>query len=270
MQISPTLPTKTFPAFLSGTMGPLGNSAAASTATAPAVSASTDKISLLLIEDHAALVEGMLPRLADEYDVTTVSTMEELQLALKVQKFRLAIVDLTLHRQFQGMKMMPLLRNAGTKFLVFSGTADDWHICAAIRFGAMGYVDKREKIGVLLAALESTAKNKRSFPKSFMENLRARKNQVFPKLGPSEKILIDLIINSDDPELGEIPSNRDLAEAMHLKRGRIQNMFSRLSHKFDAVDGTRTALQAELKACGYFTGVDTSPLAKFDLDWSGE
>lgn len=267
MHISPILPTSHFPAFFAENKFSKEGNAAPSSETAPPIAPITVKAPLLLIEDHASFVEGMLPRLSLEYEVTTVSTMEEVQLALKAQQFTLAIVDLTLHRQFLGMKMMPLLRDVGTKFLVFSGTADHWHICAAIRFGALAYVDKKEKIEVLIAALGRIAKDKPSFPKAFMEKIRARKNQTFPNLGPSEKILVDLIFNNLDPETGAIPSNPFLAEAMHLKRGRIENMFSALSHKFEAKDGTRTALLAELKARGYFSGVDTSPFAKFDLDW---
>lgn len=201
------------------------------------------------------MIEGMRLKLGQQYAITNVCNTADLLAAFAQQRFALAIVDLTLDKQLQGLEMMPLLRAAGTQFLVFSGTATDWHIRAAIRHGARGYVNKRGTLQQLCDALQAIESGKLAFPPEFKEKLLERIDQEFPHLGPAEKETLDLIVSCLDPVTGNMLSNKLIARELNVSVNRAENLMSELMNKFKIHDRKRTSLLAELKARGYFPGV---------------
>ena len=214
----------------------------------------TAKVALLVIEDHASLLDGLIPQLAHEYDVTVVHNMAELEGQLAQKRFTLATVDLTIDRRLEGLNMMPLLSQAGIKFLVFSGTAEEWHIRAAMRLRASGYVDKREKLCSLLDALEIIAAGDFIFPDEMLVNLQGRKDEVFPEMAGAEIEAIDAIFKKLHPTNIRMPSNKDLAQARRVGLRRIENIIRDLVGKFKLRDTSREALLTELLARGYYPG----------------
>lgn len=225
----------------------------------------TDRIPLLVIEDHTSLVSGMRSELAKEYAATYVGTKEEVLAALQEKSFALAVVDLTLHQKLEGFELMPLLRQAGIKFLVFSGTAEDWHILAAIRFGARGYVNKRKSLHVLRKALGVIASGDIAFPPEIMDKLRKRKNHKFPNLGPAETQTIDILMTMIDPTTKGIPSNPFLCQQMHRAKNRVERILRSLYIKFELKDSSRALLHDELQALGYYPGVPLTPFGELGI-----
>ncbi|MBI3231221.1 MAG: response regulator transcription factor, partial [Burkholderiales bacterium] len=149
--------------------------------------ATNSGVPLLLIEDHQSMIDGMLPRLQQDYQVTVVNTYDAMQKAIAQTKFTLAIVDLSLPGHLHGMRMMPILREAGIKFLIFSGTAEEWQIRASIRMSARGFVDKRQGLAVLVQALRKIEAGSFSFPDDLMDRLEAAEGKPLPKrFGPGE------------------------------------------------------------------------------------
>ena len=212
------------------------------------------KVALLVIEDHASLLDGLIPQLAQEYEVTVVHNMAELRVQLAQKRFSLATVDLTIDRRLEGLDMMPLLSQAGIKFLVFSGTAEEWHIRAAMRLRASGYVDKREKLSSLLDALEIIAAGDFIFPDELLANLQERKDEEFPEMAGAEIEAIDAIFKKLNPTNIRMPSNKDLAQARRVGLRRIENIIRDLVGKFKLRDTSREALLKELLARGYYPG----------------
>lgn len=223
------------------------------------------KIPLLIIEDHQSLLDGIRPSLEQEYDVTIVGNGIALRQALGRKRFALATVDLTLERHLEGLEIMPLLKDAGTKFLVFSGTAEEWHIRAAMRFGALGYVDKREKLQNLHDALQTIAAGKLAFTPKLLENLRQRKDQHFPFLGPAEMQAIDFIVSHLHLVTGGMPTNKVIAKGMNLSTKRVEHIIRELTGKFRLRQTTRTALLSELKERGYFPGASKASFGELGL-----
>lgn len=226
----------------------------------------TDRIPLLVIEDHASLVSGMRAELAKEYAATYVGTKEEVLAALQEQSFALAVVDLTLHQKLEGFDLMPLLKEAGIKFLVFSGTAEDWHILAAIRFGARGYVNKRKRLHVLSKALALIASGEIAFPPEIMGKMRKRKTHKIPKLGPAEKKALDIFTTMIDPGTKGIPGNQFISEQMELTLNRVERIFRNLYIKFNVEESERVLLHDELQALGYYPGVPSPPFCELGIN----
>lgn len=225
----------------------------------------TGKTPLLVIEDHASLVDGMRSELMKEYAMTNVCTKDELLSALQEKNFALAVVDLTLHQKLEGFELMPLLKQAGIKFMVFSGTVEDWHILAAIRFGAWGYVNKRKKLFHLRRALQAIAKGETAFPPEIMAKMHNRKTHEFPSLGPAETELINILVTQPDPDTKGIPTNPFLRAQMHISTSRIDGLFRTLYSKFNIKKSSRALLQDELYALGYYPGVPLTPFGKLGI-----
>lgn len=210
---------------------------------------------LLFIEDHLALVDCMVPILQKDFEVEIVNSLPKMQLAIAHNTFSLAVVDLTLLGQAHGLGMMPMLRDAGITFLVFSGTAEDWHIRASIRMGARGYVDKRDGLAVLHQAIAIIDAGGHFFPDDLMEKLSTDPELQLPKkLGSSEIAVIDTLFKMTPPGTNEVPSNIEIGLAVHLAPRRIANIFTQLFSKFNVFEG-RKILFANIKKRGYFPGI---------------
>lgn len=231
-----------------------------------ALSPRTDRIPLLVIEDHASLVGGMRSELAKEYAATYVGTKEEVLSALQEKSFVLAVVDLTLYQKLDGLEVMPLLKQAGIKFLVFSGTAEDWHILAAIRFGALGYIDKRKNLRTLKNALNTIARGEIVFPSDIMDKLRKRKTHKFPSLGPSETMALNILTTKIDPATKGIPSNMFISEEMGLTESRVEGILRSLYVKFKLKESLRLLLVDELHELGYYPGVPLAPFGELGIN----
>jgi DNA-binding NarL/FixJ family response regulator len=210
---------------------------------------------LLLIEDHLAMVDGMMPKLQQRHQVAVVNSLPTMCEAIEQNAFSLAIVDLTLLGQTHGLGMMPILRDANINFLVFSGTADEWHIRAAARMGALGYVDKRDGLAKLHEAIAAIEAGEIFFPDGLMEKLAADPELQFPKkLGTSEIGVMDKLFEMTVPGTTDLPSNKEISEVLHICPRRVTNIFNQLFAKFNITDG-RKALFEELKKRGYFPGI---------------
>lgn len=232
---------------------------------ARAVGPHKGKIALLVIEDHASLVDGMRSELTKDFTVTAVTTRDELRTTLEEQRFSLAVVDLVLHKKLEGLEIMPLLKEAGIKFLVFSGTVEDWHVLAAIRLGARGYVDKRKKMFVLRRALHTIANGGTAFPPEIMAKLSKHKKQKFPSLGPVEIEVINILMTAIDPETKGIPGNAFIRKKLDVSEGRVEAIFSSLYRKFKIPSSDRGALHTKLQDLGYFPGASLIPFDELDI-----
>lgn len=220
------------------------------------------KTPLLVIEDHVSLVDAIRMELSKDYSITYVCAEDELLAALQEKNFTLAVVDLTLHQRLAGLDMMKTLKQAGMKFLVFSGTAEDWHILAAIRFGALGYVNKRKSLFHLRRALQTIAKGETEFPADILAKMRTRRMQKFPTLGPAETELINILMTKIDSETKGLPSNLFISIEMQVSLSRVEGLFRTLCNKFKTSKSSRILLYAELEALGYYPGVSLAPFGE--------
>ena len=225
------------------------------------------KIKLLLVEDHGCLIDGMMPFLLPNHEIVVVDNAVDLKHMIALGHAEIAVVDLTLDQKLDGLRLMPILQDAGIPFLVFSGTAQEWHIRAAIRMGARGFVDKKDNMLVLAQALEKVETGLLSFPLEFMHKLKDNKNLNFPPvLGPAEINVMDKMFELQRPGSDKVPSTKAIARSLNLSVGRVGNIFHQLFDKFDIDDDKRDMLYEALKKRGYFPGVSLKPFSEIIAD----
>lgn len=115
-------------------------------------------LSLLLVDDHAAVREGLALLVASEgmRVVAGVARGAEALAALAGRRLDLAIVDLSLEDE-DGLTLVAELARRGVPALVYSMHGDAAHVEGAVAAGASGYVTKAERAAVLLEAIRAVA-----------------------------------------------------------------------------------------------------------------
>lgn len=219
---------------------------------------------LLLIEDHPLMVSALQRDLENDYTIHSVHGFAGLQQALAQETYSAAILDLTFDKKMLGFEMMPLLRVAKIPVLIYSGTAQDWHIRAAVRADAKGFVDKSEGSEGVKRALQAIREGGRIFPAEILEELLTHYSAAFPALGPAQQALIDCCIASLTAIDG-IPSNKTLGAQMSITPERVRNTLYEIRPKFAIESSRREDLFIFLSRWGYFPGVTHSSME--ELGW---
>jgi DNA-binding NarL/FixJ family response regulator len=122
-------------------------------------------ISLVLVEDHAVVRQGLRALLAAEPDVQIVGEAGDgLAGAKLVNRLRpdVLVLDLMLPG-LPGLEVLPAVRQSSpeTRIVVLSMHADEAYVLSALQAGAVGYVLKRSGSAELLAAIRAAASGHR-------------------------------------------------------------------------------------------------------------
>ncbi len=202
---------------------------------------------LLMIDDHKLLTEALTHNLGNDYRVTAVTTRREMQQALRSERYAVALLDLYLAHEGDGLSLLPDLLERGAKVLIFSGTADQAAIRASIRLGAHGYVDKARDLSQLHLALRAVLSDHLAYPQELLaQALREPRNMV-PYLSEREVLLLDMLLTQP------MPGNEDMARKLQISTGRVKNCLTDLYAKFHVE--SRHALVEEARRRGYFSGM---------------
>ena len=117
--------------------------------------ASPQACSVLLIDDHPAVRQGLAALLASRGFLRLIeaATAEEARRVLDATPIDLAILDLSLE-QGNGLDLVPDLTGRGGRVIVYSMFEDARTIRRSQQFGALGYVTKRDDPAGLLDAVD--------------------------------------------------------------------------------------------------------------------
>lgn len=117
------------------------------------------QISLLLVDDHPAVREGLALLLAPGGIAVCAEAADCAQAlaALETCNPDVALVDLALDGGESGLDLVPELCARGLKVLVYSMHEDGAVVRQALAAGAHGYVTKREMHRVLMEAVKEVA-----------------------------------------------------------------------------------------------------------------
>jgi DNA-binding NarL/FixJ family response regulator len=125
-------------------------------------------ISLLLIDDHFVVRSGLVASLELEDDLKVVGEADRGEDAPKLfakKKPDVVLMDLQLPGMSGIEATAALLRDhPAARVLIFSTFARDDEIQAALRAGALGYLQKSSSRDDLLSAIRTVAQGKRSLP----------------------------------------------------------------------------------------------------------
>lgn len=208
---------------------------------------------LLLVDDHQLIAQSISKALAPNFRVTSARNPREMREALKKDSFSIALLDLYLADDGDGLYLMPELQKASTKVIILSGTATESSLRACIKLGAHGFVDKAHNMQNLLDAIEAVNADHLAYPPQVLAQVIQESENVIPHLTERETKILNLLVNEPTP------SNDSIAQALFVSPGRIKNCLTSLFEKFAV--SNRHALLQEAKRRGYFTGMHPARMA---------
>lgn len=156
-------------------------------------------VSVLIVDDHAVVRQGLQALLASRPEVLVVGEAADgpqaLQLAQALQP-DVILLDL-LMPGMDGIAVIQQVRQLGLgcKVLVLSSSLDDQRVLAAVRAGADGYILKASRVGELVQAIVRVAQGQRVLDPAVAQvlvehlhaadplaSLSAREREVFEQL----------------------------------------------------------------------------------------
>lgn len=97
---------------------------------------------ILLVEDDILSRMSLAEKLRSYGKVSLAGSGEEARFKIQNNKFDLAIVDLDLDRELEGLKLIPLLKESGSYVVVLSGRESDDVVVKAYQAGCQDYLVK--------------------------------------------------------------------------------------------------------------------------------
>lgn len=195
-------------------------------------------ISLLLIDDHFVVRSGLVASLELEDDLKVVGEADRGEHAAKLfaqKKPDVVLMDVQLPGISGIEATAALMREHPTaRVLIFSTFARDDEIQAALKAGALGYLQKSSSRGDLLAAIRSVAKGERSLPPEIAQRLKDRLAE--PEITPREREILTLITRGN--------ANKEIAATLGIGEDTVKQHVSRILVKLKVNDRAQATAEA--------------------------
>lgn len=198
---------------------------------------------LVIVDDHPAVREALILRLARHPDLTIVGEADECAAALKLiarTQPDLVILDIGL-KGGNGLDLLKRLRDRGdaVRVLVWSMYQEVMYAERALRAGALGYVTKERATEDLIAAIRQVLAGKVYLSPAMTEVLLARTVRGQPADAGPEALLSDRELEVFRL-LGQGLATRAIAERMKLSPKTVETYRDRIKEKLDV--GSTTEL----------------------------
>ncbi|MGV3742519.1 MAG: response regulator [Burkholderiaceae bacterium] len=191
----------------------------------------SDKIKVLLVDDHAIARNGVKLMLEAEADIEiageAVSARQALNL-VNANDYDVALMDISLNED-NGLELLRILRNdrPELKVLMLSSYAEDIYGVRALKLGAAGYLNKSVEASTLAAAIRKAAAGRRYISTEIAEKLVGM-------VSGEEKGALELLSNREIEILKLIASGHSLvsiAEKLHISRSTVTSYRQRILEK---------------------------------------
>jgi DNA-binding NarL/FixJ family response regulator len=202
-------------------------------------------ISILIVDDHAIVREGLRTLLEEEPTVQVVGEavngLEGIRQA-QVLKPRVILMDLVMP-ELDGLEATRRIKQtvSDCQILVLTSFAEDTKVREAIQSGAIGYLLKDVLKPELLKAIHAAAAGQ---PTLHPEAQRHLMRQVST---PGKSSLLTTLTERETDVLRLIArglSNREIASALFLTEGTVKGYVSAILAKLEVNDRTQAALYA--------------------------
>lgn len=195
-------------------------------------------ISLLLIDDHFVVRSGLVASLELEDDFKVVGETdrgEEASALFNKKQPDVVLMDLQLPGISGIETTAALLRDhADARVLIFSTFARDDEIQAALKAGALGYLQKSASRDDLLTAIRTVAKGERSLPDDIVQRLKDRLAE--PEITPREREILTLVTQGN--------ANKEIAAILGISEDTVKQHVSRILMKLKVNDRAQATAEA--------------------------
>lgn len=195
-------------------------------------------ISLLLIDDHFVVRSGLVASLELEDDLKVVGEADRGEDAAKLfakKKPDVVLMDLQLPG-ISGIEATAALirEHPAARVLIFSTFARDDEIQAALKAGALGYLQKSSSRDDLLAAIRTVASGERTLPSEIAQRLKDRLAE--PEITPREREILTLITRGN--------ANKEIAATLGISEDTVKQHVSRILLKLKVNDRAQATAEA--------------------------
>jgi RNA polymerase sigma factor (sigma-70 family) len=195
-------------------------------------------ISLLLIDDHFVVRSGLVASLELEDDLQVVGESdrgEDASGLFAQKKPEVVLMDLQLPGLSGIDATAVLLReHPSARVLIFSTFARDDEIHAALKAGALGYLQKSSSRDALLAAIRTVARGERSLPADIEKRLQDRLSE--PEITPREREILTLVTRGN--------ANKEIAATLGISEDTVKQHVSRILMKLKVNDRAQATAEA--------------------------
>jgi len=142
----------------------------------------TDKIKVILVDDHAVVRAGFRMLLSTEADIDVIAEAERGEQACQLymeQQPDVIVLDLSMPG-IGGLESIRRIcnRDSSAKILVFSVHDEAVYVDRAINAGAKGYITKNSAPGILVTAIQKIAAGEMYIEQGLMKNMPLQNNEA--------------------------------------------------------------------------------------------
>lgn len=195
-------------------------------------------IKLIIVDDHFVVRSGLATSLELESDLKVIAEAERGEDVVAIfAKHHPDVVLMDL--QLPGISGIDataqlLAAHPGARVLIFSTFARDEEIHAAMRVGALGYLQKSSTRDALLAAIRSVAQGRQSLPADIAQRLHDRLTE--PEITPREREILALIAKGN--------ANKEIAAQLGIAEDTVKQHVSRILQKLRVADRAQATAEA--------------------------
>jgi len=203
-----------------------------------------DKISIMIVDDHPVVREGLRSFLQLQEDMDVVGEAGDGVEALEKVGVLLpdvALIDLVMPRM-DGIATIRQIKDLSpsTRLLVLTSFGEDDKVFSAIRAGALGYLMKDTKPTELVEAIRAVYQGQPSLhpqiARKLMDHIPSHEDAAEQKLTLREIEVLRLIARGH--------SNKEIAVALVISEKTVKTHVSNILQKLHLADRTQAALYA--------------------------
>ena len=206
----------------------------------------SDKIRILIADDHAIVREGLRALLATESDLELVAEASDgVQAVTKAHALKpdVILLDMMMPRKDGLEALVEIKQNMPeARIIVLTSFSDDEKVFSAIRNGALGYLLKNSSPQDLLQAIHTVASGEGFLSPSIASKVMREINQP-PKLPPTK----DPITEREAEILQFVAkglTNDEIAEKLVVSERTVRTHVSNILAKLQLANRTQAALYA--------------------------
>ncbi|ACB76649.1 response regulator [Opitutus terrae] len=197
----------------------------------------SDKIRILLVDDHMVMRMGLVTATSDEPDMEVVADVEngaEAIEAYRAHRPDVVVLDLRMHGM-SGVDAIRALRSefGNVRVLVYSNYAAGEEVYQALKAGASGFVVKEMALERLLEAIRKVHAGEQYVPPEIAMRMGER---LMAQLSPRELDVLKLVAKGR--------SNKEIAAELHVVEGTAKIHVANILTKLGVSDRTQAIVVA--------------------------